>query len=149
VTFDECAARCGSRLRAGLVAVYGPEVGTEAAADALAYGWENWPTVEPMDNPTGYLYRVGQSAARRYRRPQRYLPEVAAPGLPDFEPGLAPALEVLSEVQRVAVVMVHALGYPLTEVATTLGVSVSTLRTHLRRGMDKLRLALEVEPHVR
>jgi hypothetical protein len=31
----------------------------------LAYGFEHWGKVGPMANPAGYLYRVGQSEARR------------------------------------------------------------------------------------
>jgi len=34
-------------------------------AEALAYAWENWDRLSSMKNPVGYLYRVGQSRARR------------------------------------------------------------------------------------
>lgn len=144
MTYEEFVRRDGARLRAGLVAAYGPEVGVEAAGDALAYGFEHWERVGPMGNPAGYLYRVGQSAARRYVRPRGFLPVTAASGQPDFEPGLAPALETLSEPQRVAVVLVHALGWTLREAAELLDVDVSTVRTHIARAMIKLRTALEV-----
>lgn len=107
MTFEEFVAADGPRLRAGLVAAYGPQVGGEAAADALAHGWREWDRIGRMANPTGYLYRVGQSASRRYLRPAGYLPATAQPGLPDFEPGLAPALERLTEAQRTCVVL-HA-----------------------------------------
>jgi len=53
--------RTGSRLRAALVAAYGPDVGADAAAEALAYGFEHWDELESMSNPAGYLYRVGQT----------------------------------------------------------------------------------------
>ena len=66
--FDAFVTRCGPDLRRVLVAHYGLDVGVEAAADALAYAWERWERVSTMENPTGYLVRVGQSAARRYRR---------------------------------------------------------------------------------
>ena len=32
-------------------------------AEALAFGWEHWNRVREMDNPCGYLYRVGRSRA--------------------------------------------------------------------------------------
>ena len=51
-----------------LVAFYGVEVGCEATADALALAWERWDSIEAMTNPIGYLFRVGQSRSRRYRR---------------------------------------------------------------------------------
>jgi DNA-directed RNA polymerase specialized sigma24 family protein len=144
VRYEEFVERNGSRLRAALVAAYGPDVGADAAAEALAYGFEHWPELSSMANPAGYLYRVGQSEARRHFRPPVYLPPVAAPGLPDFEPGLAPALEALTESQRIGVVLVHALGWPLVDAAEVLGVDVSTLRTHIARGLSKLRTSLEV-----
>ena len=144
VTYEEFVRRDGARLRAGLVAAYGPEVGADACAEALAYGVEHWDRVGPMLNPAGYLYRVGQSEARRHFRPRGYLPVVASNGLPEFEPGLAPALESLTEPQRVGVVLVHALGWTLREAADLLDVDVSTLRTHIARAMIKLRTALEV-----
>ena len=144
VTYEEFVRRDGARLRAGLVAVYGPDVGADAAAEALAYGFEHWDRVGSMANAAGYLYRVGQSEARRHFRPRAYLPASAAPGLPEFEPGLAPALESLTEPQRVGVVLVHALGWTLREAAELLDVDVSTVRTHIARAMIKLRTALEV-----
>lgn len=49
------------RLSYALAAAYGVEVGKESAADALAHAWENWNKLRGMDNPGGYLYRVGQN----------------------------------------------------------------------------------------
>lgn len=144
MTYEEFVRRDGVRLRAGLVAAYGPDVGADAAAEALAYGFEHWDRLGDMDNPAGYLYRVGQSEARKHFRPMGYLPVIPAPGLPDFEPGLAPALESLTESQRAGVVLVHALGWTQRDAAQLLDVDISTLRTHIARAMTKLRAALEV-----
>lgn len=68
--------------------------------------------------------------------------------LPQVEPGLPTALARLSERQRVAVVMVHAYGWDREQAAQMLDVSVSTLDSHLQRGLAKLRSALGVESHV-
>lgn len=144
VTFEEFAATAGSRLRAGLVAAYGPDLGLDVAAEALAYGWEHWSRIGAMENPSGYLYRVGQTAARRSRRPQGFLPMPAADDVHDFEPRLVPALEELTESQRVCVVMVHGYGWGQTEVAELLELSPSTVRTHIARGLEHLQQALEV-----
>jgi DNA-directed RNA polymerase specialized sigma24 family protein len=148
LTFEHFVESTGRRLRAGLVAAYGPEVGADASAEALAYGWEHWDRLSKMENPAGYLYRVGQTAARRWRRPQGYLPDTGAAEFPDVEPGLTPALERLTEAQRTTVLMVHAFGWSQTETAELLSVSLSTVRTHLRRGLAKLREELEVETRV-
>jgi DNA-directed RNA polymerase specialized sigma24 family protein len=147
VTFEEFASAMGPKLRAALVGAYGPNVGIDAAAEALAYGWENWQRVGTMENPTGYLYRVGQTAARRAHRPQGFLPAPSSTDVPDFEPRLLPALEALSEPQRVCVVMVHAYGWGQTDVAELLEVSPSTVRSHLARALANLHHALEGTPH--
>lgn len=135
------------RLRHALVAVFGQDQGREATAEALAYGWEHWGRVRGMENPVGYLYRVGRSRGRQ-PRPAPVFAAVPTGRLPEVEPGLPAALGGLSENQRVAVVMVHAYGWPREETAVMLEVSVSTLDTHLRRGLAKLRDTLGVESHV-
>ena len=71
MSFDQFAQSVTPRLRAALVAAYGVDIGSDAAAEAMAYAWEHWDRVGEMGNPAGYLYRVGQTAARRLRRPER------------------------------------------------------------------------------
>ncbi len=142
--FEQFAVTAGRRLRAALTAAYGPDVGADAAAEALAYGWEHWDRLARMANPAGYLFRVGQTAARRFRRPQGFLPPPSPEEVPDFEPRLVPALESLSETQRLCVMLVHAFGWTQAEAAATLGVDPSTVRTHLARGLARLQMQLEV-----
>jgi len=144
LNFEQLLAEIEPRLREGLVAAYGLDVGTDSCADAVAWAWENRDKLGAMSNPAGYLFRVGQSAARSYLRPSGFLPQPEAGRIPEIEPGLAPALEQLTESQRVAVVAVHSFGWSQQEVADLLGVSHSTVRTHLARGLDKLRTLLEV-----
>ena len=148
MTFELFAKESGPRIRAGLVAAFGPDIGADAAADALAYGWENWKRLSKMDNPAGYLYRVGQTSARRAHRRPRFLPSPPPQELPNFEPGLLPALEELTEPQRVSVLLVHAFGWTQAATAELLDVDPSTVRTHLSRGLKKLQAALKVEPSV-
>ena len=145
MTFEKFAAKHGPHIRAALVAAYGPQVGLDAASEAIAYGWEEWSRLEAMDNPAGYLFRVGQTAARRLTRTPTQLPAPSPTELPQFEPGLLPALAALSDSQRVCVAMVHGYGYPIVEVARLLDVSHATVRTHLLRAINNLRAALEVD----
>jgi DNA-directed RNA polymerase specialized sigma24 family protein len=130
------------RLRRALVSRYGLEDGREATARALAWSWEHWNEVRGMTNPAGYLYRVGCSGQRARR--QRTLFARADDATPDIEPGLGPALAALSEHQRVAVVLTLAFEWTLAEVAELTGVSVSTVNTHRRRGLKRLRQKLGV-----
>jgi DNA-directed RNA polymerase specialized sigma24 family protein len=134
------------RLRQVLVARYGWDLGMEAWHDAMAYSWEHQAELAEMTSPTGYLFRVAQTSVRRQLRWQRRvdLPQPTPGVLPDIEPGLPAALSKLSRRQRVAVVLVHAHGWTHDEAAEVLGVSVSTLRNHLRRGLERLRAELGV-----
>lgn len=132
------------KLRRALVARYGADIGREATAEALAYAWEHWDRLRSMSNPAGYLYRVGQSATRRWVRPRLAFPAPEDHGMPWIEPGLPAALERLSAKQRQAVVLVHGFGYTHAEVADLLGISRSTVQNHVDRGLTKLRDRLEV-----
>lgn len=66
---------------------------------------------------------------------------------PLVEPGLGRALQELSDSQRTAVVLVHGFGWKMREVAELTGVRITSVQTHLDRGLKKLRAALEVEDH--
>jgi DNA-directed RNA polymerase specialized sigma24 family protein len=132
------------RLTVALAAAYGPEVGKESTADALAYAWEHWSDVQQMHNPAGYLYRVGQTAARRYHRRNPLFPAVEQGGLGHVEPGLPAALGSLSPQQRSALVLLYVYEWSERDAAELLGVHRSTLRRHRDRALAKLRDALEV-----
>jgi RNA polymerase sigma factor (sigma-70 family) len=130
------------RLRRALVAAYGLDRGRDATAEAYAYAWEHWDRIRDMENPVGYLYRVGQSRTRH-----RSLPVVFERPTEDerwFEPALGRALAALSDRQRIAVVLVYGFGWTMREVGDVTGISVTSIQNHLERGMKKLRRALEV-----
>ena len=133
-------------LLQALVATYGPVDGREATVDALSWAWEHWDRLVEVENKRGYLYRVGQSATRRFsvRTPARMSTVDGLQHLPDIDPGLLPALSRLSEQQRTIVVLVHGFGWTQTEVSRLLDVTHSTVREHLRRALERLRRELEV-----
>lgn len=133
------------RLSYAFYAAYGPEVGADVTAEALAYAWENWTRIQAMDNPVGYLYRVGQSKARWYHRPRVCFPAPERSVIPEVEPKLPRALMQLTRNQRTSVVLVHALGWTEEEVAALTRRSRSTVHTHLERGLERLRRELEVK----
>jgi DNA-directed RNA polymerase specialized sigma24 family protein len=130
------------RLRRALVAVYGSQRGRDATAEGLAWGWENWSRVRGMQNPVGYLYRVGRSRTRDRRQPIVFSRDDTPE--PWVEPRLAPALASLSERQRLAVVLVHGFGWTLREVAELTGIRVTSVQNHAERGLRRLRIALGV-----
>ena len=128
------------RLERAFTLLRGGEGGQEATAEAFAWAWEHWDQVQEMANPAGYLYRVGQSRTRPRR--QRVLFDRRYAEEPLVEPGLPDALAALSPKQRVAVVLVHGFGMTLREVAEVTGLGVTTVQTHMERGLRRLRKAL-------
>ena len=144
--FEAFVAGVEPRLRRAFVATYGPERGTEATAEALAWAWTHWSRVQEMPNAAGFLYRVGQSRTRPRR--VSYLAAGPSSAMPWVEPGLPAALAALSEGQRTAVVLVHGFGWTLREVGELTGVKPTTVQNHLERGLAKLRVALEVHEDV-
>lgn len=143
--FREFVGRVEAPLRRALVASFGPGVGRDAALDALEWGWEHWSRVQAMENPVGYLYRVGRSMALRQLRSRQpaLLDRPTSTDGPNITPELLPALARLSEQQRAAVVLVHGYAMSQRQVADVLGIAISTLREHLARGMERLRLDLK------
>jgi len=133
------------QLRRAHFAVFGLERGPEATAEAFAWAWETWPRARELESPVGYLFRVGQSRTRQRRFRPVFTPELVDDPL--IEPKLGSALAELSESQRAAVVLVHGFGWTLREVAELREVQVTSIQTHLERGLRRLRAALEVTTH--
>lgn len=151
-SFDDFARTVGERVRRALVAAYGVEIGTEAAAEAMNYAWEHWEDVGAMPNGAGYLFRVGQSKSRpllRWQRrtasfPSSYERAISGEG-PESDQllDLFAALNQLPIAQRTSVVLVRAHGYSYRDAADVLGVSVAAVTNHVHRGVRRLRTLME------
>lgn len=137
------------RLRVAFLARYGIEVGTEVTAETMAWAWEHMDELQEMDNPAGYLFRVGQSRSRRFlrwRREQVALPpERPVTSSLWTEPQLHDALTELGHEERTAIVLVHCFQWTYAEVGDLLDVPVSTVRNRLHRGLERLRTHLGVD----
>ncbi len=143
-SFTDFVEEVEPRLRRGLALAFGIERGSEATAEALAYAWEHWDRVADMENPAGYLYKVGRSRARPRKAPRPTFPPVPGSSAPWVEPGLPDALSRLTEQQRVSLWLVHGFEWTLEETAELLGISISSVRKHIARAERKLRGALGV-----
>ncbi|HEY1739149.1 MAG TPA: sigma-70 family RNA polymerase sigma factor [Acidimicrobiia bacterium] len=147
--FDDFVVTVSTRLGRVLIVANGVEVGNELLSDVLAYAWEHWAELQVMQNPLGYLYRVSQSRARRYRRWQRSVElfgpwRTAASVHPESSSDqLTEALEQLPRPQRVAVLLVHGYNWSYAEVAEVLGVSVAAVTNYVHRGMKRLRQTMQ------
>ncbi len=146
--FTEFVDSHGIRLRRVLTARYGVEAGGDIYADTLAWAWQHWEKLEPMDNPVGYLYRVAQSSSRPHRR---WLKRNTFPAVMperwhlDRDSALFNSLGSLSEAQRISVLMVHGYNWSYAEVADVLNCSVAAVTNHVHRGLASLRKQLGEE----
>lgn len=142
---EQWVSEHASTLERALVGRFGLEVGREAAADAVAYAVEHWSELSVVTNRVGYLYRVGQSSARRQRRWQRRDVLVPAPRSADdvVNLDLQRALMRLRVEQRVAVFMIHGFGHSYREVAEVLGTTTGNVTNHVARGLARLRKLME------
>lgn len=143
--FSDFARDVEPRIRRALVAAFGPDIGTDAAAEAMAIAWERRTVVCSKPNPAGYIWGIGRNMACKRLRERRLFPAPEPQREPWIEPGLPAAVEGLTEHQRTAVLLVHGFQWTYREVAELLGVSTSTVQSHAERGMAKLRDALGVE----
>jgi RNA polymerase sigma-70 factor (ECF subfamily) len=146
--FTEFMENRGPGLRRAFIARYGPDVGTDVMGDVSAYAWEHWKKLSQMENPSGWLYRVGQSRSRRYfRRPVRLPPPRPVDG-PAVEPALPRMLEALPDSQRVAVLLTKAFGYSVREAGEIIGVAASTVQQNAQRGLTRLQAQMGVPSDV-
>ena len=148
--FDEFTRSVGEQVRRALVAFYGVEVGTEAAAEAMAVAWTRWAEVSTMDNPAGFVFRVGQSKARPHlrwwtRRDSFPSVEGQVAAADGTTVDLLAALARLQPDQRACLVLVKSHGYSYREAAELLGVSEAAVTNHVHRGLVRLRTIMEVD----
>ena len=130
----------GARMWRALLAYAGdPEVASDAVAETFAQALRRGDAIR---DPERWVWRtLFRVAAGELKARARTFP-LAVEGVYEME---APARELvaalgrLSEKQRAAVVLHHAAGYPVREVAAILGSSPGAVKVHLLRGRRRLR----------
>ena len=138
----------GSRDRIGralAVTLGDADLAAESVDEAMARAYQRWSTVGQMDNPSGWVYRVGLNVARsRIRRLTRRLrlPSVgAAAEVPEpevSEPAVLHALRALPVDHRSVVVCRLLLGWSEAETARALGIRPGTAKSRLHRATATL-----------
>jgi DNA-directed RNA polymerase specialized sigma24 family protein len=142
--FTEFARRIEPRLRYALAGRLDADLVRDATQEALVYAWNHWDKIERLDNPDGYLYTLAKRWGWKQAKRASSLPEVGVTDPLPGEPGLPRALGQLSPMQRQTVYLVEGLGMTQQETADLLGVSRSTVQTHLERALSHLRQELGV-----
>lgn len=129
-----------------------PSLASEAADEAMTRALERWSKVRRFDRPAAWVYRVGLNWATSRRRklslrPTRAAQELDRPhrdAVPDVD--LARDLAALRPVQRTTVVMRFYLQFTPTEIADVLDLPVGTVKSHIHRGIERLRVATKEVP---
>ena len=135
------------------------EAAEDVAAEALARAYAQWSRIRSMPHRDAWVLRVASNLALdavRRRRPaeqaQRALEQAygaAAPNAADAVAtrlALVAALRQLPERQRDSIVLYYLAGLSESEVSASLGIAASSVRTHIQRGLGRLRAHLASDP---
>ncbi|MFI5934985.1 RNA polymerase sigma factor [Actinoplanes sp. NPDC051494] len=120
----------------------------EAVDEAMARAYAKWGTVSTLENPAGWVFRVGLNwATSWWRKVRREQPpaEVETPtpaGSADSTVLARHALATLPLPQRAVVTCRILLDLSTAETAAVLGLTEGTVKSRLSRGLSALRSAL-------
>jgi RNA polymerase sigma-70 factor (sigma-E family) len=142
----------GSITRTAYLIVGDWEVAREIAQDAFVQVLRHWKKVQEMESPGGWVRRVAIRDAVRTRRRDargRSLVRVVTPHLVEELQPLASdvreALLTLPRQQRAVIALYYLEDQPVAEIASLLGCSEGTVKTHLSRGRAALATQLGEE----
>jgi RNA polymerase sigma factor (sigma-70 family) len=119
----------------------------ELMQDAFLKLWERWDSIERLDDPTAYLFRVALNGsrmrARAARRATRRLVALDSSHDPfdeiDLREDVRRMLLDLAPRQRAALVLLDLYGYGSDEAARIMGIRPSTVRALATQGRAVLR----------
>jgi RNA polymerase sigma-70 factor (ECF subfamily) len=148
--FGELVRRHGSAVRALLRRMGAqPSLADDIAQDAFIQAFERCSEFRGDGTFAAWVKRI---AARLYikraAREARYVGEARGEDVaPAADPGarvdLDEALKSLSEPERLCVSLCHGAGMAHPEIATALNLPLGTVKSHVKRGLDKLRARLQ------
>ena len=127
----------------------------DATQQALLGAWRDLPSLRDVERFDAWLHRLvvhacyAEARGERRHRARVRVVQMEPLSSPDVARSVAArddldhAFRALSPEQRAVVVLHHHLGYPLTEIAATLGIPVGTARSRLHYAVRQLRSALD------
>jgi RNA polymerase sigma factor (sigma-70 family) len=148
--FGELVRRHGSAVRALLRRMGAqPALADDIAQDAFIQAFERCSEFRGDGTFAAWVKRIAARLyIKRVAKEARYVAEVeteetvSAPdpgGLMDLDE----ALRGLSEAERLCVSLCHGAGMAHPEIATALNLPLGTVKSHVKRGLDKLRARLQ------
>ncbi len=128
----------------------------DAAQEACLRLYLRWDEVDSLDDPVAWLYRVGITRCRDYRRQlkraTRLFERLSAeagdgrlvdPWAPEAE--FAGLVKRLPRQQRIAAVLFYQADLSTKEIARAMQISESAVKSHLQRAREALRPLVEVD----
>ena len=151
--FGELVRRHGSAVRALLRRMGAqPSLADDIAQDAFIQAFQRCGEFRGEGTFVAWVKRIAARLyIKRVAKEARYVAEIgnedAAPaadqaGLVDLDE----ALKSLSEPERLCVSLCHGAGMAHPEIASALNLPLGTVKSHVKRGLDKLRARLQPEP---
>ena len=134
-----------------------PELARDAVQDGMTKAWRDLRQLRDPDHFDAWLYRLTvncclEALRRRRRRPiEVEITALETPMVPDETTSVADrdlidgVLQRLDAQGRAIVVLHYYLGLSLTEVASSLGVPVGTVKSRLHRALGAMRTGLEAD----
>jgi RNA polymerase sigma-70 factor (sigma-E family) len=154
MTFEEFAnAELDALLRFTTVLTNDRGLGEDLVQDVLIRAQVRWGHIGRLDSPVGYVRRMIVNEFVSWRRkwarilPHPDLATLAELATPDHAEAhterlaLADRIATLPRKQRAVVVLRYLEDLPDDEIATVLGCTPSTVRSHAQRAMRALRTA--------
>ena len=152
--FGELVRRHGSAVRALLRRLGAdPATADDIAQDAFIQAFEKCAEFRGEGAFGAWVKRI---AARLYikrkAKEARYVSETEAPAEEPIHADQAgrmdldEALKGLTDIERLCVSMCHGAGLSHAEIAAALNTPLGTVKSHVKRGLDKLRARLSPEP---
>lgn len=148
--FDAFYGRSRDRLYRAIALTLGDaDIAADAVNEAMTRALERWDKVSGYENASGWVYRVGVNWGRSAQRKSRRKPnkslgsdsyEMSVP-----EPALAEAVAALPPKYRKVVVARYYMQWTPAEIADALHVPGATVRSRLRRALDRLRRDMGVK----
>jgi len=147
-SFDVLFEDLHDRLYHALFFVTGSSADAEELTqDAFLKLWERWDSIDAIEDPTAWLFRVALNAFRSRLRRVRVATRRLVPGSPppdpfdeiDLREDVRRLLLALPVRQRAALVLTEIFGYRSEEAGAVLGITATTVRVLASKGRAALR----------
>ena len=148
--FGELVRRHSSAVRALLRRMGAqPSLADDIAQDAFIQAFERCAEFRGEGTFAAWVRRIAARLyIKRVAKEARYVGEVETDDVvhqpdPSGRVDLDEALKALSEPERLCVSLCHGAGMAHSEIATALNLPLGTVKSHVKRGLDKLRARLQ------